>query len=529
MNTIFDDIPVKSPKYNKFDLSFEKKMSINFGFLYPFLNTEVLPGDKWRVDAQIFSRLLPLLAPVMHQLDITTHFFFIPNRLVWTNWQTFITGGDQGTSTPVLPTFKVQDANALNPLFIKTGSMLDYQGFPVMQLADTYNAGYNATPIWNALPLKGIHLCYEHFYRDQNIEGTVLWPNFLNDGPVTGTDLTAMLSFRVRAWEKDYLTSALPWTQRGNPVNLPLTIVSSTSGPSPAAILRRASDGASQGTLGPQNAAGGVQLLRTSAASATATDFYIDPNGSLIGTGLTVNALRLSVKLQEFLEKNARGGNRYIETLFNHWGVVSSDARLQRPEFLGGATQPIIISEVLQQSTGVTALGTMAGHGISVGNRNGFSRRFEEHGHVLGLISVKPRTAYQQTMPKMYTRSVQTDFPLPIFAQLGEQAVLNYEAYTSYGDAAAAAGMTATFGYQSRYAEMKFMPSTVSGLFRESLGFWHFGRIFAAQPALNYAFIHSDTTRLDPFAVTTGDHILLHIGMKMDVLRKLPYFGVPNL
>lgn len=534
MNTLFDNIPVKIPKYNKFDLSHERKMSFGFGFLYPMFNQEVMPGDKWRLNAQIFVRLLPLLAPVVHRLDITTHYFFIPNRLVWSNWQPFITGGDQGTSAPVMPTFVMSNVNGQAPGFLMSGSMLDYFGFPVMKTTDTFQnvAPYNSFA-WSALPLRGFQLVYDTYFRDQNIEGSVLSANFLADGNITGADLVAILSFRARCWEHDYLTSCLPWTQRGNPVTIPVTVGAPTTGlPGGVHGLWRTEATGSVAPIGatPFNIDAGVGGL----TNINAIKYYYDPNGTLTSSSITINALRLSVRLQEFLEKNARGGGRYIEVLFNHWGVVSSDARLQRPEFLGGGITPIVVSEVLQTSQtgltgGSTPIGTMAGHGIALGGNNGFTRRFEEHGFVLGLISAKPRTAYQQNMPKMFTRNVQTDFPFPIFAQLGEQTVFNFEAYSNWADNAAAAGFAGTFGYQSRYAEMKYIPSSCCGLFREGLSFWTFTRTFAAQPALNYAFLHSDTTRLDPFAVLTGDHLLGHIYFQADVLRKLPYFGVPRL
>lgn len=532
---LFDQVAIRPPKKNKFDLSHERKMTMNMGPLYPVLYQEHVPGDSFRVQSDVFLRFLALIAPVMHRVDVYVHFFDVPWRLVWKNWEDFITGGRDGLAAPVFPTMTVLAINNQSPTYLRTGSLLDYMGWPVMKTASSVNAGYNSD-IVTALGLRAYQLIYDEYYRDQNVEVSVRTANFMNDGPITGTEIDAILQIRKRAWEKDYQTSCLPWAQRGGEVSVPITstitAVTGGSGGNDAKI-RRSDTGAIMGNM-ETTATANPTTLAVDTGGIAGLNAYYDPNGTLVAnsSNLTINALRLSIRLQEWLEKNARGGARYIEQILAHFGVVSSDARLNRPEYLGGGKQPVVISEVLQmapQAAG-TPLATMAGHGISVGTSNRFKKFFEEHGCVIGLISVLPKTSYQQYLPKHWFKTTNTEMYFPEFAHLGEQAVLNKEIYYDVSDGPSNAGRNNTFGYNSRYSDLKYGCNTVHGQFREA-GFqtWHLGRIFTAQPNLNTTFIQSNP-RTDIFAVTADvDHLVCQVFHKIDALRPMPYFGTPTL
>lgn len=517
---MFDAVETARPPRNKFSLDHDVKMTLNMGLLYPMLMKEVLPGDHWRVNSTVFLRFLALIAPVMHRVNVSTHYFFVPNRLIWSNWQLYITGGDDGTGAPVVPNFKPSDVYAANPAMLRSGQLLDYLGFPVLRTAEVFNAAYNPNN-FSMLPLRAYSLVYDQYYRDEWIEPSALPPGFLSDGNQVGINLTNCIQLRNRAWEKDYFTSCLPQTQKGadaliTPGNIPIN---------PQKV---------------RNIATGNTILSQTGFTTDATGNWIaNPSGfnayldGFVST-ITVNALRASIFLQEFLEKNARGGTRYQEFIRHHFGVMSSDARLQRAEFLGGSVEPVTISEVL--TTAPPAAGptyppaTLAGHGISIGERNGFTRFFEEHGHILGILSVVPRTAYDRMMPPEFWRGgVNTQFYFPSFAHLGEQAVKNFEVYTNFSDAAAAGNFNSTFGYQSRYCEYKYANSRAAGQMRETFSFWTWHRQFVAQPALNLAFIQC-VPRVDQFAIATDvDHMVCQVIHNIDVMRMMPYFSTPGI
>lgn len=535
---IFEKVRVRRPRRNKFDLSHERKMSMNMGWLYPCLVMETVPGDKFRVKSEVFLRFLALIAPVMHRVDVTIHYFFVPNRLLWSNWEDFITGGRDGLQAPVIPYFNVSTLNTAAPTRLKQNQLLDYLGFPVMKTADSFNAGY-AGLNYSALPLRAYLLIYDQYYRNQNVEASQLTANFKADGAVTGADLLAITFLRPKGWEKDYLTSCLPWTQRGNPVSVPITSNVTYRKPS---IVRRAADDAALNTTGGllsqqfQGAAGTGNFQVYDNGGSALTNAYLDNISSISSSSLTINALRASMRLQEWLEKNALGGGRYIEQIAAHFGVISSDARLQRVEYLGGGRQPVVISENLQTSPatgGSTPLATLSGAGLSVGQTNQFSKFFEEHGIVMGIINIMPRTAYTEALPKIWGRIVNTDYYFPEFAHLGEQTVGMTEAYLNLADAGAAGQINNVFGYQSRYAEYKYMNSTVHGEMRNALAYWTMNRSFATAgyPSLSPTFIYAgDTVRNDVFAVQSDTHhIVAQILHRIDALRPMPYFGTPSM
>lgn len=514
--SIFSQVSLRRPKKSKFDLSHERKMSLNMGSLVPILVQDILPGDSFRVQTEMLARLTPMLAPMMHRVKIYTHFFFVPNRLVWNEWEDFITGGKDGTSVPVAPYFNINTTNAADGKFLKR-TLSDYMGLPEVTAA----AVTDVTKV-SALPYRAYQLIYNEYFRDQNLTNEIDFA--VTSGEVTQAsgDLVKITTMRKRAWEKDYFTSALPWAQRGASASLPINVVVDTA---------RRKDGNNFITNGPNTSIVIDKTAGVATEPLKVTDNAVLTDVELFGTNttITINDLRRVTRLQEWLEKNARGGARYVEQILSHFGVKSSDARLQRPEYLGGANNPIVISEVLNTTdAGTDPLGEMGGHGVGVSNIHGFSRRFEEHGYVIGIMSILPKTAYQQGIPRHLTKFDKLDYAWPEFAQLGEQEIKLKELY--YAQAAALNTGEGTFGYTPRYAEYKYKDSSVHGDFKGNLSYWHMGRIFASAPALNTSFVESDPT-FRIFAVTDPnvDHVLVQLYNKISAIRPLPYFGTPNL
>lgn len=513
-NVLFNSIKIRKPKRNAFDLSHEKKLSMNMGDLVPIYLQEIVPGDKFNVNSEILLRMAPLVAPIMHRVNVYTHYFFVPNRLVYNQWEDFITGGRDGMSTPTFP--KADLINYIDDM--GSSSLADYMGLPFIGMP------VKSAPLEvSMLPFRAYQMIYNEYYRDQNLTAPIA---FNKGGTFDTGDIARLITMRKRAWEKDYFTSALPWAQRAaTGVSIPLdveyspisTVIDSVTGNPPAtsaALLGTATTG------------------NLYAADAVLHDARIENIDSI--SGVNINDLRRSIKLQEWLEKNARGGARYIEQILSHFGVISSDARLQRPEYLGGGKNPIVISEVLN-TAGVPdgdVQGNMSGHGISVGSSNGFKKYFEEHGYVIGIMSVLPRTAYQQGLDRSWQKFDKLDYFWPEFAHLGEQEILTKELYFDSDDTTNG-GLNNknddVFGYQSRYAEYKFKPSTVHGSFRDDMNFWHMGRLFEGAPSLNTSFVEADpTTRI--FAVEEDvDHLWVQIYHRVNALRPMPVFGTPML
>lgn len=526
-NPLFLHILSRRPKKNVFDLSHDVKLSLDMGQLVPIYVEDIVPGDKFRVRTEVMLRFAPMLAPIMHRVNVFTHFFFVPYRLLWKDWEDFITGGRTGNLSPIFPRYSLADSGVVNK-----GTLFDYLGFPAGQ---TLPVGYS----FSKMPFLAYQLIYDQYYRDQNLETPVIEDSLPALSGSSSVNISGMnggssvQSIRYRAWEKDYFTSALPWAQRGGEVNLPF------SGKAPV-DLDIASTGSKLGELVGTTGTGGVANL-DSVSIGAATGAI--PNSTRVNasvdfskaSSVTINDLRRSVKLQEWLERNARGGARYIEQIFSHFGVKSSDARLQRAEFLGGGKTPVMISEVLQTSGSPSASGTalfdtplasMAGHGISVGSTHEFTRFFEEHGIVMGIMSVMPKTAYQQGTPRMFTKFDKFDYYFPEFAHLGEQEIKNKELYTS----ADQAYNEATFGYTPRYAEYKYRESRVCGDFRDQLNYWHLGRIFSSAPNLNGTFVHPDSSTLNRIFAVQDDntqHLWCQVYHNIKAIRPMPKFGTP--
>lgn len=501
---VFTTVQMSKPKKSRFDLSHDVKMSGKMGVLYPTLAMECLPGDFIKVGCESLLRFAPMLAPIMHRVDVTFHWWYVPNRLVWENFTNFISN----TGTHVAP-YITMNNTTITPDQIK---FLDYLGIPPIP------AGPLMIRNVSAIPVAAYQMIYNNWYRDENLITKV--DDQLVDGSNPIADFCAL---RTRAWEHDYFTSALPFAQKGPGVDIPLgTVVLDPDwlDDHPAGPLPKFVDNA------------GVSL--TSVVNSTATSggeietstgevLAFDPNGSLSVSATTINDLRQAYQLQKWLERNARGGTRYVEMIGAHFGVRPQDSRLQIPEYISGVKSPVVISEVLNQtSSGPTPQGDMAGHGVSVSSGYGGSYFCQEHGYVIGVMSVIPRTAYQDGIPKHFLKTDYLDYYWPDFAHLGEQEILNQELY-AYGSTP-----LGTFGYIPRYSEYRYLPSRVAGQFRDDFDYWHLGRKFGAQPTLSQSFIECDASNRIFAVQNSDDYLWMHHLMKIQAVRPIPKYGTPS-
>lgn len=533
----------KPPKLSSFDLSHEHKLTCNMGELIPILNMEVIPGDTMTINSDMFMRLMPLAAPMMHRVDTYIHYFFVPTRLVWDNWDKFLTGGADGTEAPIHPFINLREYN-LTDTFI--GSLFDYFGLPCPHS--------NLYPSVSTLPLRAYNLIYNEWYRDENlIEPLKVLTSDGNAG-----ESADLYKVRRRAWHKGYFESALPWTQRGISPTVPISDLPVVTMDDTATTLNAVNewmqfegnyvpDGVTRAVVSHNNADVTPQGLPQGKSKNMTASFGPDVKTGYDNTtfnihgftgllakgeyaGIEIQSLRMAAAIQHFLEKSARGGARYIEFLREMFRVKSSDARLQRPEYLGGGKSPIVIGEVVQTSeTENTPQGWLAGQGISAQKSLGFTRSFEEFGYVIGILSVIPRATYEQGIHRMWNRFGRYDQILPAFSGIGDQAVHVSELYA---EDSATGHEEKDFGYVPRFEECRRMPSSVHGEFRldgGTLGYWHMGRYFDNEPVLSKEFVEcSPTDRV--FAVQDGSHkLLVDIFHNIRALRPLPLNGRPGL
>lgn len=498
---------------NAFDLSHDHKLTCPMGKLIPVMCEEVAPGDVWRWNAGVFLRLMPMLAPMMHDVNVYLHAFNVPSRLLQKDFESFITGGPEGDDETPWAYVKAPEGG------FAVGSLADYLGLPT---------GVGNIEV-SALPFRAYNMIYNEWYRDQNL----IDPVEISDG--NGLDETTSLDLQRRAWHKDYFTGALPWAQRGEPTYLPLGISAPVVGNNeiPRFKTDLTSPNALYMSFGPSS--GDVRNVCIENVSTINQGEPIKFSYGSTGletdltqaTALTINDMRVAFQIQRFMEKNARGGARYIEWLLNHFGVRSSDARLQRPEYLGGGRCPINISEVLQTSStdGTSPQGNMAGRGISYQNVPQFTKTFEEYGYIICMLSIIPKASYQQGIRRLWTRKNRFDYPLPVFAHLGNQEVKNKEIYAQGTEAD-----EGTFGYQERYEELRRIPSSVHGQFRTTLDYWHMGRKFDSLPQLSKEFVECNPTKR-VFAVTdeNEDSCIIQIHHNVNAIRRFPKYGNPGL
>lgn len=506
---LFNSVQLPKVGSNVFDLSHDVKMSFKMGGLYPTCVMECVPGDKVKIGTETMLRFAPLIAPVMHKVNVTTHYFFVPNRILWPNWEQWITG-----NLDVVPPWVYF---AVTPV----KSLGDYLGNPTDVASNGIAYPNPNAQVLSPFPMAAYNKIYNEYYRDQNLQTPLV--DTLVDGRNTPFETIQRQPVQKRAWQHDYFTSCLPWAQKGDAVTIPIGEVDITFDNTAGGTVMRRLDGTAYTNASDMSYtdAGG----QPREFSTTGTRYNIDNSSQLKGTAeaADINSLRRAFRLQEWLERNARGGTRYIESILAHFGVKSSDARLQRPEYLGGSKGKMVISEVLSTAETTLPVGNMAGHGISVSGGNEFSYKVEEHGWIMGLISVTPETAYQQGVHRSLLKLDRLDYFWPTFANIGEQEVKNIELY--------ATGPTVgeTFGYVPRYAEYKFLNSRVAGEMRTELDYWHLGRKFSAKPNLNGAFISCDpSTRIFAVEEEGVDNIYGHIFNNIKAIRKMPKYGTPT-
>lgn len=479
------------------------KTTINSGFLYPFFIDEALPGDTFNFNATIFGRMATPLVPVMDNLFADTFYFFVPNRLVWDNWVKM--NGEQanpGDSTSYTTPQIVSPAGGY-PI----QSLYDYLGLPTVG-----GLGAGNTFSHSALPLRAYNLIWNEWFRDENLQNSLTVPK--NDGP----DASTNYSLVRRGKRKDYFTSALPFAQKGSAVTLPL---------GSSAPIKTNATGSGTFTI---NRATTTLTDPLRAVGTSTQDLYADLSAA---TAATVNQLRQSFQIQKLLERDARGGTRYVELLQSHFGVTPQDYRLNRPEYLGGGSTPVNINPIAQTTaTGITGgstpLGQLAAMGTILNTNNGFKYSCMEHGHIIGLVSIRADLNYQQGVRKMWNRMTRYDYYMPEFAMLGEQAILNKELYAK-GDA----NDNLVFGYQERWSEYRYFPTLITGLFRSTsagtLDIWHLAQNFTSLPTLNATFIEDNPPVSRVVAVPTQPQFLLDVFMTIKTVRPLPMYSVPGL
>lgn len=616
MANFMDSILVRKPGWSKFPLTHEVKSSIEFGKITPFFLHETTPGEKLRLTSEVQLKFSPLISPVMHRINLFTNYFYVPYYTIWSAYEDFFGGGREGNvqcEPPYLTPieiidrcFDVADLEGYAPETPPTDkekaiygyhhSWFDYIGIPLQVIIEQFdeegNIREDADDVThlNMLPLLSCWKAYHDYFQDENLDETfevfeelfsIRKEDWISSASLDSYDDRSLYVLPSRAWEHDYFTSALPWAQRGEQVEVPLAGNATVTIPDQEISLREVGitfrnptvtynggalpsgathweilqndvnnirmEGGDSNSIqvkiqafdDNQRSVGGTQWVNVQSIQDLDVTSQITAglNRALSGTADLTNASAVSIntfrwleRLQAFLEKNARAGFRYVEQLLAHWGVRGDDLRLMRAQYLSGSVQPVQIGEVLQTSetTEDSPQGQYAGYAAAYGNMNGFKRKFKYHGFVVGFMTVMPRTAYFQGIPRMFLRNSKYDYLYPEFSHLGEQPVYEGELY--YKLDSDGPNTKNTFGYMPRYSDYRTVPSQIHGDFQDTMKFWHLGREFGAVPRLNTRFIYADPSkRIFAFEKDDYAHIWCQVLNKCSAWLPLPKYGTPTL
>lgn len=503
---------VKMSKKNVFDLSHDNKFSCNMGELVPAMCLEVYPGEKYKIKSSSLIRFLAMKAPMFHDVSAYLHFWYVPTRLVHENWEKFITGGKDGRDDTVIPTIKAPEGGyGPGTLWDYLNCVTDISGFETL-----------------AYPFRVYNLIFNEIYRDEDLQDEV--PNSLGDGLDTTTNTTLL----KRCWQRDYFTKARPFLQKGPEVKIPL-------GTKAPIVGQLGFSGISSGVripiaLGNNGSAATVHSFKNGSQIGNISGILADNTGENIinpayadltnATSASIDELNLRLKLQEWFQTNMIAGSRYVEQVYSMFGAKTGDARLQLPEFIGGFKSPVFVSEVLQNSetTNDSPLGNMAGHGFSAGVSRDLIHYCPEHGYIMALFSIMPKTCYFQGSPRKWNRRTRFDFAWPLFSTLGYQGIENKEIYAQGTD-----DDSGIFGYTGRYDEIRSEPNEIHGDFKTNLDYWHMARKFSELPVLNEEFVEADPTKRIFATQGYSRHCLCKVDFKIFGLRPFPKRNIPGI
>ena len=527
MSHKFSEVPRAEIQRSRFDRSHGYKTTFDSGYLVPVYVDEMVPGDSFRLNMSFLSRLATPIVPIMDNIYLTSFFFFVPNRLLWKNWERFM--GDQpypGASTDFLVPQQTAPTEGGWPV----GSFEDYVGLPT---------GIKSVKA-DELVTRAYALIWNEWFRDENLQNPInlsTWqeisaPADLDDVGVGDSGSNVAHTLLKRGKRHDYFTSALPWAQKGPGVELPLAGNAPVIGNDPENPKYWLADAEGGTATRPVNygfvGGTGNYLYSSGAANTPAYPALVADLSDV--TAATINSLREAFQLQKLYERDARGGTRYTEIIRSHFGVVSPDSRLQRPEYLGGRTTRVVIRPVEQQSStnDTTPQGNLAAYGVVAGQNHGFTYSAVEHGIVIGLVCAWCDLTYQQGLPRMFSRQTRFDYYWPVLAHLGEQTILNKEIYTQGTDED-----DDVFGYQERYAEYRYFPSQITGKFRstysEPLDYWHLSQKFDSLPKLNAEFIQENPPIDRVIAVQSEPQFIFDAYFDLKCARPMPVYSVPGL
>jgi len=533
----FATVPRADIPRSKFRMRQTRKQAFDASELIPIMVEEVLPGDTWQHTESIMARLATPIAPAVDDIDLETFYFFVPNRITWPDWEDFITGTDTDLTVPKIRPYLSSAGNQT----LLLGGVLDHMGL-LPQVYTSPVLTVNVLPVWAYFTI------YNEWFRDQNLQDEYTWPD-----PWTTTDTNAITNGVqwqqecLRANKRhDYFTSSLPWPQKGDAVELPLgstAPVTITGDGSPPDFT----DGVNPTTynLEMRDAANNVTTW-TAVPGLNAPAEWGNPH--LTGTAdlsaataATINQIRLAFQTQKLLERDARGGSRYVEQLMSHFGVRSPDYRLQRPEYLGGSKIPITVNPIAQTAAydsepadAASAIGNLGAEMHASGRNRTFTYAAVEHGYIIGLAVVRATPTYQQGTRRHWNRDTRLDFFFPVFSMLGEQAVRTQEIFQAANNTPA----TPTWGYQERWAEYRYTPNEITGVLRSTaaqpLDWWHYAEEFSAEPTLNEDFITDKTQETLARSLATAPsaqwsaQIIMDIQHDSTVARLMPTYSVPG-